>query len=60
MKKAIPIKWDNTICAYDNCSNHIRTVKRGRKRKYCSDSCKTMAYKLRKGLPLIPPWKEGW
>jgi hypothetical protein len=44
-----------TRCEY--CNTKINLIKMGRPRLYCSGSCKTLAYRKRKGLSTLPPWK---
>ena len=54
MKKAlIPVEF-----RCDFCNTKFNPIKMGRPRKYCCGSCKTLAYRKRNGMSLLPPWKR--
>jgi hypothetical protein len=56
MKKAlIPVEYR---CEF--CNTKFNPIKMGRPRMYCCGSCKTLAYRKRKGISLLPPWKREY
>jgi hypothetical protein len=53
-----PINPFDSLCA--ECGKKMKVYKIarvGRPQIYCSEKCKKRAYRIRKGLPLVPPWK---
>ena len=53
-----PINPFDCTCA--QCGKKMKVYAKarvGRPQVYCSEKCKKKAYRIRKGLPLVPPWK---